>query len=202
MDDFEQRGGGEIRVETRGLARILRGYAIVFDRLSEDLGGFLEKIAPSAVDRTLADGVDLRALAHHNPERVLGRLASGTLRVAKDARGLAVEIDPPAAAADLVESVQRGDITGMSFGFRTYKDAWDFTTDPPTRTVQDMLIREVSVVAFPAYPQTQIALRSMGAARLVSAGAAAPPQTVSSRLSAAGRKFPLTRGGSTGHSSR
>src|SRR5262245_59666495 len=159
--EVETRAGGAIRVETRGLAKILRGHAIVFERLSEDLGGFREKIAPSALDRTLRDGIDLRALVGHNPERVLGRLGAGTLRVAKDATGLALEIDPPAAEAGIVESVQRGDITGMTFGFRTISDDWEWKASPPVRTVTDMLVREVSVVAFPAYPQTDVALRAL-----------------------------------------
>jgi uncharacterized protein len=165
MSDLEIRTGGEIGIETRGLARIIRGYAIVFDRLSENLGGFRESIAPSAVDRTLKDGIDLRALVDHDSARILGRLSAGTLRVEKDANGLRVEIDPPATSSgqDIVESIRRRDVQGMSFAFRTMPegDDWDFKTDPPTRVVTDMLVREVSIVTWPAYPQTEVALRSL-----------------------------------------
>jgi HK97 family phage prohead protease len=170
MSEFETRACvGELRVEQRGLSKFLTGYAIVFDRLSEDLGGFREQIAPSAVDRTLTEKVDLRALVDHDPGKVLGRISAGTLRVEKDARGLKVQIDPPMTSAgqDIVESVRRGDVTGMSFSFRTMPDGdvWDFKTNPPTRTVLDMLVREISAVSFPAYPQTEVAMRSLAGAR-------------------------------------
>jgi HK97 family phage prohead protease len=166
MSDIETRmvEAEELRVDTRGMAKIIRGYAIVFDRLSENLGFFREKIAPAAVDRTLKEGVDLRALVDHDSARILGRLTAGTLRVEKDRHGLRVEIDPPdtTVGQDIVQSIQRRDISGMSFAFQTMKDQWDETTDPPTRTVLDMLVREVSVVTFPAYPQTDVAMRSFG----------------------------------------
>jgi Escherichia/Staphylococcus phage prohead protease len=166
MPDIEIRmcGADELRIETRGLARVIRGYAIVFQRLSENLGFFREQIAPEAVDRTLKEGVDLRALVNHDG-LPLGRMSAGTLRVEKDIHGLLVEIDPPAWAEHVTESIKRRDVTGMSFAFRTLKDAWDESTDPPTRTVTDMLMREVSVVTLPAYPQTDVAMRSLSAQR-------------------------------------
>src|SRR5262245_1416008 len=112
---------GDLRVEARGRAPVIRGYAIVFGRPSENLGGFVEVIAPEAVDRTLKDHVDLRALVDHDPGKVIGRLSAGTLRVEKDSRGLSVEIDPPETSIgqDLVASIKRRDVTGMSFSFRT-----------------------------------------------------------------------------------
>jgi HK97 family phage prohead protease len=153
----------ELRVEHRGVAPLIRGYAIVFNRLSEVLGFFREQIAPEAVDRTFKEGVDLRALVDHNPEKPLGRMKAGTLRAEADEKGLLVEIDPPRTSYghDIVESIKRGDVSGMSFAFRTLTDAWDETSEPPTRTVLDMLVREVSVVTFPAYPQTEVAMRSL-----------------------------------------
>lgn len=146
---------------------VIRGYAIVFNRLSEHFGFFREQIAPEAVARTLKDRVDLRALVDHDPVRILGRLTAGTLRAEQDGHGLLVEIDPPETTSgqDIVESIRRRDVTGMSFAFRTLKDLWDELTDPPTRTVRDMLVREVSIVSFPSYPQTEVALRSLGAHR-------------------------------------
>jgi HK97 family phage prohead protease len=165
--------GGDLRVEARGVGRIIRGYGIVFNRLSERLqlsggfGSFREKIDPAAMDRTLREGIDLRALVDHDSAKILGRMSAGTLRIEKDSQGLRVEIDPPETSTghDIVASIQRRDVTGMSFAFGTFKDHWDEKTDPPTRTVLDMMVREVSVVTFPAYPQTDVAMRSLVAHR-------------------------------------
>src|SRR5262245_13572162 len=124
-------------------------------------------MAPSGVDRTVKDGTDLRALVDQEPAKILGRMSAGTLRVEKDGRGLLVEIDPPdtSSAHDIVASISRRDVSGMSFAFMTIHDDWDFKADPPVRTITDMLIREVSVVTFPAYPETHVALRTMAARR-------------------------------------
>ena len=109
----------------------------------------------------------LRALVDHDTGEIIGRLSAGTLRIAKDERGLRVEIDPPSSprGQNIIEAIRRRDITGMSFGFQTLNDAWNTKADPPVRTVTDMRIREVSLVSFPAYPQTDAALRSLALAR-------------------------------------
>jgi HK97 family phage prohead protease len=162
-DQWETRAGGQVRSAPRGLT--LRGYAVVFNQRSHDLGGFTEIVAPSAVDRTVREGVDLRALVNHNTERVLGRQSNKTLRVEVDAHGLLVEIDAPESEAGVVESVRRGDVDGMSFGFRPFGPHGydvDRSTTPPTLTLRDAIIREVSVVTFPAYPQTELAVRALG----------------------------------------
>ena len=96
---------------------VLRGYAIVFGARSVNLGGFVEVIKSSAVDRMLAERTDLRALWNHNSEITIGRQKAGTLKVSKDANGLRVRIATPTWARGHVESVQRGDVTGMSFAF-------------------------------------------------------------------------------------
>jgi HK97 family phage major capsid protein/HK97 family phage prohead protease len=141
----------------------LVGYAIRTDVLSEDLGGFRERIAPAALTRALGRAPDLRALANHDTNRVLGRLRAKTLTVAQDAEGLRFELTPPEHERGLVDSVARGDVDGASFAFRTLEDHWDESTTPPTRVLLDFDVREISVgVAFPAYPQTQVvALRSL-----------------------------------------
>jgi uncharacterized protein len=189
-EEFETRTveAGELRVESRGVAPVIRGYAIVYNRLSEELatpfGVFREQIAPEAITSTLTGGVDLRALVDHNPEKPLGRVKAGTLRLETDAHGLRVEIDPPNTTAghDIVESIRRGDVNGMSFAFRTLKDEWDEAVTPMIRTVRDMLVREVSVVTFPAYPQTEVAMRALVAARQAQAGRFPRGRTVAERL--------------------
>lgn len=170
MDNLERRAFVECRAEPSENGRKIRGYAIVFGVKSVDLGGFREIIAPEAVDRTLSEGLDVRALVNHDSGQVLGRTRAGTLQLRKDGKGLRIEVEPDdeiSYAKDIMRAVARGDVTGMSFGFRTLGDAWDYEEKTPIRTVTDMRISEVSVVTFPAYPQTDVsvAMRSLDAAR-------------------------------------
>jgi HK97 family phage prohead protease len=187
MSDTEIRACAvhDLRVESsRGSRATIRGTAIVFWKLSENLGGFRELIAPSAVDRTLADGIDLRALVDHDSAKIIGRMSAGTLRVEKDASGLRVEIDPPETTTgqDIVESIRRRDVQGMSFAFSVMPDGvdWDFKVDPPVRTVHDALIREVSIVVWPAFPDTTIALRCLAERQQRITGGR--PRTIDERL--------------------
>jgi HK97 family phage prohead protease len=155
----------QIRAED---SRKLKGYAIVFGSLSVDLGGFRELIAPEAVDRTLSAALDVRALVDHDSGKVIGRTRAGTLALRKDSKGLGVTIEPDpeiSYAKDILLAVQRGDVSGMSFGFRVIEDSWNFEEQVPIRTVLDMRISEVSIVSFPAYEATNIdvAMRSLQA---------------------------------------
>jgi len=143
------------------LPRRLIGTVIVFNSMSEDVGGFREVIAPEAVARTLREKIDLRALVDHDTGRVLGRLSAGTLRLSVTPRGLQAEIDVPETSFgdDTLESVRRRDLTGMSFAFRSVvPPTWEEVDGKPVATVHDMRMREVSVVAFPAYTETDIAV--------------------------------------------
>lgn len=162
-EELEIRHLDGLRAETSGAGAKLVGYAIRTNVLSENLGGFREVITPDALRAALRRGPDLRALVNHNTDRVIGRLSAKTLRVAQDDDGLRFEVDVPEHERGLVESVARGDVDGASFAFRTLKDAWDETTTPPTRTLLDFELRELSVgVPFPAYPQAHVAaLRSL-----------------------------------------
>jgi HK97 family phage prohead protease len=139
------------------------GYAARFNSLSHDLGGFRERIQPGAFSRALQEGQDVRALVDHDPGRIIGRSSSGTLRMLEDSDGLRVEIDPAdtTAGRDIMESISRGDVTGMSFGFTVRDDEWNIEDGANIRTLRDMDLFDVSVVTFPAYEQTEVALRSL-----------------------------------------
>lgn len=138
---------------------VIRGYAAVFNEMSEDLGGFREVIAPGAFKDAAAE--DVRALWNHDRNLVIGRATAGTLGLMEDERGLLVEITPPESAAWMVESIKRGDVTQMSFGFQTLRDDWAFQDGGVIRTLELVRLIEVSPVAFPAYPQTEAALRRL-----------------------------------------
>jgi HK97 family phage prohead protease len=141
----------------------LAGYAAVFDEMSEEMWGFREVIRSGAFAKSL--GGDVRALFNHNPDLILGRTTAKTLTLREDSRGLYVEILPPDTgfARDLMASIARGDIDQMSFGFRTVKDSWKDENGKVTRELLEVDVFDVSPVTFPAYPTTEIALRSLDA---------------------------------------
>jgi hypothetical protein len=149
--------------ETDGVKRIA-GYAAVFDKWSDDLGWFREKIAPGAFAEALRTS-DPLALFNHNSDMVLGRVSSGTLRLKEDDIGLHMEVDLPdtQVARDLYTLVERGDIKQQSFGFIVESDQWvqGRNNEPDERTILRVKeLMDVSPVAFPAYPDTTVAKRS------------------------------------------
>ena len=157
-----------IRIESRAGEednQHIVGHAAMFDSLSENLGGFREIIKPGAFARSIRED-DIRALFNHNPDLILGRNKSGTLILAEDDRGLAIEIDPPdtQAARDLMVSMARGDVSQMSFGFRVRAggSSWDEDQNGDViRTLTDVVLFDVSPVVYPAYPETDAAVREM-----------------------------------------
>lgn len=153
----------ELRVEGGDDQPKLVGHAAVFDVLSEELWpGVREKIRKNAFAKTLKES-DARALFNHNPDWVLGRTKNGTLRLAEDDVGLAVEIDPPHTqyARDFLEVVRRGDVDQMSFAFRPIRFERDDSNDKMTViTLVEVELFDVSPVTFPAYPQTDVQARS------------------------------------------
>src|SRR6266700_2864691 len=103
----------------------LEGYAAVFNKFSENLGGFKEKIAPGAFSRAITEKQDVRALFNHDPNFVLGRTASGTLDLSEDDKGLMFSCEMPdtTVARDLMALVERGDVNQCSFGFIVRADS-------------------------------------------------------------------------------
>ena len=151
----------EVRAEGDNTPTI-SGYASVFNRQSENLGGFREIIAPGAFDSVLGD--DVRALFNHDPNYLLARSTSGTLRLSVDEQGLRYEFEPPntTAGRDLVESMKRGDITQSSFAFTVAKDSWEERDGSVVRTINKVeRLFDVSPVTYPAYPDATVGMRSM-----------------------------------------
>lgn len=156
---IERRAFTELRVLAP--QRRLEGYAATFGAEAR-LGTFVETIEPGAFRAALSG--DVLALLDHDAGKVLGRTKSGTLRLSEDSRGLAFSLDLPETAAgrDVLALADRGDLGGMSFGFRVPKggESWTGTK----RSLRAIDLKEISVVqAWPAYPDTELALRAMRA---------------------------------------
>ena len=152
----------EIRADTTG--RQIVGIAASYLTLSSDLGGFREQIAPTAFTRSLAESPNILALYSHNSAMLLGTTRSGTLALSSNDKGLLFDLHLPDTTYgnDVLELMRRGDLKEMSFGFWTRKDTWDTSSGEKIRTLHDVDLREISIVADPAYPVgTQAAQRSL-----------------------------------------
>lgn len=134
--------------------------------------GFYEEVADGAFTKTLTEG-DSRFLVDHDTAMIVARVSAGDLRLEQDDIGLAVDadLDPELSyVRDLVRNLERRRITGMSFGFQVVKDEWRIeqletvdgqTVDVEVRIMQELRLFEVSVVTFPAYEETDAALRAL-----------------------------------------
>jgi uncharacterized protein len=153
---------GEIRTDGDGNTFV--GYAAKFNVPSEPLP-FTERIAPGAFGKSLRQRTkDVRLYVNHNSDMVLASKRSGTLRLSEDEVGLRVEADLPdtTAARDLRALMQSGVVSTMSFGFTVPRGGDKWNGDGSERVLTGINLHEVSVVTgFPAYPQTEAAVRSL-----------------------------------------
>jgi hypothetical protein len=185
----------EIRSTSKG--KTVSGYAARYGVLSGNLGGFRERIMRGAFDAVLRSKPDVVALYNHNADHVLGRTSSGTLRLNADANGLAFDCDLPntSYARDLAENLQRGNLNGCSFAFQAGPDDTEFGEEQVeeegrglvksiVRTIRNFRsLLDVSIVTYPAYPDTSVALRS-GATRHYEMRAVGKPFITAAELEA------------------
>lgn len=163
MEKRHQNNDLELRAADDG-SRTIQGYAVKWGMLSHEIGSsrrFREQFHKGAFEESLSNE-DQRALWSHDTGKVLGRTKNNTLRLWEDDIGLRFELDLPNTTLgnDTWESVQRGDVDGVSFGFRKAAEKWEQRTDGVIRNVHKASIHEISVVAFPAYPDSDVAIRS------------------------------------------
>jgi uncharacterized protein len=155
----------EFRAEGNNL--VARGYAVVYGKRSQNLGGFVEVVQRGAATKTIQEA-DVMALANHDPNLILGRKGAGTLTLSEDERGVPYEILLPdtTVGRDWAELLRRNDVIGSSFGFRTIADSWGFTEDGfPLRTLEEFALRDVGPVTFPAYSDSSASLRYLAESR-------------------------------------
>lgn len=148
--------------EDQTQAPMIEGYFAVFNQETELWQGMFEEIAPGAFDNSLADN-DIRCLFDHDSAIVLGRSAAGTLALTVDERGLYGKVminQDDTEAMNIYQRVKRGDISGCSFGFDPIDEELINRDDGTVKfIVKEADTLEVSIVTFPAYPQTEIEAR-------------------------------------------
>lgn len=149
----------EIRASESSSGRQISGYAAVFDSETVIDGQFTEVIKRGAFARAIAESQDVRCLANHNRDLVLGRTKSGTCRLAEDSTGLkfTCTLADTSVARDTWAMISRGDISGCSFAFSVVKDEWP---SRGKRNILDLDLFDVGPVTYPAYSSTSVSARS------------------------------------------
>ena len=144
--------------------KYIEGYFAVFNQQTELYRNAFEEIAQGAFDNSLKNN-DIRCLFNHDTAKVLGRTGNNTLELRVDSHGLwgRVQVNPnDKEANDIYARVQRGDISGCSFGFNPINEETEFRDDGAIKwRVLEADTLEVSIVTFPAYPQTEIQARKV-----------------------------------------
>jgi uncharacterized protein len=148
----------EVRAEGDGMT--FSGYASVFNSPSDDLGGFIEYVAPGAFKRSLQSRNEVKLLWNHDSGEPLASLRGGTMQLVEDEVGLRVTAKLPntTRGRDIAELLRTKVIDSMSFGFNVIKDSW--SRDGQTRTLESVRLFEASIVSFPAYSATTATVRS------------------------------------------
>jgi HK97 family phage prohead protease len=144
-----------------GEEKRFEGYAVIFNS-ETDLGWFTEEIRDGAFEDVMND--DVRGLFNHDPDVILGRSKSGTMKLTVDARGVKYSIDYNPNDPDhvrVMEKVKRGDVSQSSFAFGIKDAVWE-TREGRDHRVITKLSRwyDVSPVTYPAYQDTTVAARS------------------------------------------
>lgn len=142
--------------------RHIEGYAIVFNSLSNDLGGFREIIEQGAITDELIKNSDILCLMNHDIKRgVLARSyqGRGSLKLEIDEHGLHYSFDAPNTdlGDEVLEGIRRGDISKCSFAFVCGEDNW--TKDENGEYIRHVKkiknLYDVSLVYHPAYEETE-----------------------------------------------
>lgn len=167
--DFALRADGDNTPTFTGHAAVFNSRTAIGNPLK---WGFYEEVARGAFTKTLKEG-DARFLVDHDTALLVARVSAGDLRLKEDNVGLAVEAELDTELSyvkDLVRNLERGRLDGMSFGFRVIRDEWITESvetsdgqqaEVEVRTILEVELFEVSAVTFPAYDETDAALRAV-----------------------------------------
>lgn len=139
----------------------ISGLAAPYNKLSQDMGGFRETIAPGAFKGILATKPSVIACIDHSreSEKILGSTDSGTLELRSTDKGLEFTLDvaQTSTGADIIELIKRGDINKMSFAFIAKDDTWTNYGQETIRTIHSFeQLNDISIVKNPAYSDTNV----------------------------------------------
>ena len=157
----------EVRTAPSGAAHI-GGYAAVFGKLSRNLGGFVELVGTTAFNQSRQLGwPGVKCRLNHDKNQLLGTTEGRTLACRTDNIGLDYEVEPPPSMRNVVEWVERGDISTSSFAFNCPPggDEWR-TSDQgyPLRILHEVVLLDVApVTGDEAYADATVGLRSLAA---------------------------------------
>ena len=162
---------GDLHIESREegiVSRTIVGYAAKFESWSDPImGWFREKIARGAFDG--CELSDVIMCFNHNTDSILARTTSGTLRLEVDDVGLRFAFEAPntTLGSDMLELVRRGDVSKCSFRFGVKQDEWQSADEQNDLAMDERTIlkfsrvADVSLVVFPAYPETEASVRHL-----------------------------------------
>ena len=149
---FASLAGIEIRAATEENASIgFKGHAAMFNKrtwIGPKKFGFYEEVRDGAFTKAIKES-DVRMLLNHDPNYLLARNTSGTLRLTEDDKGLAVDADmaPTSYAKDLAIVMDRGDLSQMSFSFLPVKEEWAVTDDgDDVRSLSELSLYDVCLL--------------------------------------------------------
>lgn len=159
MTDIDRRlTSVPVEIRAGSDKRTIGGYAAKFNSLSQNLGGFVERIDSRAFNASRGNGwPNVLARYNHEDNLLLGTTRAGTLRLSTDEIGLTYEVDVPKARSDVYELVQRGDVAQSSFAFTVHPEGDDWGKSDqgfPMRTLLSVRLYDVAPVNTPAYENT------------------------------------------------
>lgn len=144
---------------------VLTGYAMKFNVLSHDRGGFRDAFRPGVFGDSInaTDPYDVQAYYNHNEQVYLGRTGNGSLKLSTDHVGLKFSLELPDTqhGRDIATLVSRKDLSSMSFGYLPDVYHWKTEEAGPIREHLQGRLAEISVVHQAAFPHTKVELNSL-----------------------------------------
>ena len=142
------------------------GYASVFGAVSRRLGGFHEKVLPTAFERSMSDGwPNVVCRYNHKDDYVLGTTGADTVRLKVDDHGLQYDVIPPECRLGFGRVRRRGDVRYSSFAFRCVdeeSDSWEKSEyNLPMRSLHSVELVDVARSMDPAYRDTTAMARNI-----------------------------------------